>query len=592
MALSVSCLPAKVNAGRRLPAPGARHAVGRKPTPSPDALAGDTARPHPTIRARVCAARAEPVPSVAEGTAVAAHGFTAADREQLAARGVALEEAERQLDRLSRPPRYVELIRPCTVGDGIERLGAEVRRDLLAAHATAVRAGRFLKFVPASGAATRMFADLHGYLEAANGGSAWDEIARRAANGERAGQTVVTLLREIRSFAFHDDLEGTLRRRGQTLDSLAECGEFEPILHALLDAGGLDYSGMPKGLIKFHRYADGSRTAFEEHLVEAAMYARDGAGLCRLHLTVAPAERARFEQVLERHGPRHAERLGARFEVGYSFQKPSTDTIAVDARGRLLRDEQGRLRFRPAGHGALIDNLDALGADLVFIKNIDNVQPDRAKGATVEWKSLLAGRLVHLQRAVHALLERLAHPAAPDVALEAASRFLRSELSGSEPAGAPPSPQCRRASLIDRLNRPIRVCGVVPATGEPGGGPFWVRAGDGSAGVQIVESAQVDPDDEAQQHVWRSSTHFNPVDLVCAVRDPSGEPQALARFVDTEATIVTSKSEGGREIKVLERPGLWNGAMAGWNTAFVEVPLDTFTPVKTVLDLLRPEHQP
>jgi hypothetical protein len=307
-------------------------------------------------------------------------------------------------------------------------------------------------------------------------------------------------------------------------------------------------------------------------------------------LTVGASDRSRFEQLFEREGARHAERLGARFEVGYSFQNNATDTLAVDADGKLLRDGQ-QLRFRPAGHGALINNLDALGADLVFIKNIDNVQPDCGKGPTVEWKGLLAGRLVQLQRAVHALLERLARPDASDVVLEAASRFLRAELNAHEPAGTPPSPLCRRASLIDRLNRPIRVCGVVPATGEPGGGPFWVRAADGSRSVQIVESAQVDPKDETQQAIWRSSTHFNPVDLVCALRDPGGEPYALPRFVDAEATIVTSKSEGGRPIKVLERPGLWNGAMAGWNTAFVEVPLETFTPVKTLFDLLRPEHQ-
>lgn len=468
--------------------------------------------------------------------------FTRDDHRQLADHGITTEEAEWQVERLLDPPHYVQLVRPCTVGDGIERIPAEVAEDLKAAHATAARAGRFLKFVPASGAASRMFADLHYFHSGPGRTLSWPEIQSGARSGGQREEILATLIRQIRGFAFHDDLERVLRRSGVALDDLADAGAFAPILEALLGRDGLGSAGLPKGLLEFHRYEGRGRTAFEEHLVEAAGYVKDQAGLCRLHLTVSPEGRSRFEQLLHEVEAEHGRSCPARFEVGYSYQKPATDTVSVDSRGRLVRDEAGRLQLRPGGHGSLLENLGELRADLVFIKNIDNVQPDRAKALVIEWKRLLAGRLLELERSIG-------------------------------------------------LDRPIRVCGVVANTGEPGGGPFWVRAKDGSESVQIVESAQVDPADENQQAIWRSSTHFNPVDLVCALRDAKGEPHDLRRFVDRDAVIVTAKREAGREIKVLERPGLWNGAMAGWNTIFVEVPLLTFSPVKTVLDLLRPEHQ-
>ncbi len=468
--------------------------------------------------------------------------FTRGDRHQLADHGIAIEEAEWQVERLLDSPRYVQLVRPCTVGDGIERIPAEAAEGLRSAHLAAASAGRFLKFVPASGAASRMFADLHYFHSGPGSALSWSEISSGARSGGRREELLATLVREIRRFAFHDDLERVLRRSGRALDDLADAGAFQPILEALLGRDGLGSAGLPKGLLEFHRYGGRGRTAFEEHLVEAAGYVRDAAGLCRLHLTVSPEGRSRFEQLLHDVEVEHGRRCAARFEVGYSYQKPATDTVSVDSAGRLVRDEARRLRLRPGGHGSLLENLGELRCDLVFIKNIDNVQPDRTKALAIEWKCLLAGRLLELERC----------------------------------AG---------------LARPIRVCGVVPNTGEPGGGPFWVRGADGAVSVQIVESAQVDPADEGQQTLWRSSTHFNPVDLVCALRDPNGEPHDLRRFVDRDAVIVSAKREAGREIRVLERPGLWNGAMAGWNTALVEVPLLTFSPVKTVLDLLRPEHQ-
>jgi hypothetical protein len=341
----------------------------------------------------------------------------------------------------------------------------------------------------------------------------------------------------------------------------------------------------------FHRYLDHVRTAFEEHLVEAAEYVRDRDGGAKLHFTVSPEDRAGFAALLDRIRNPYEQRLAARFEVSYSTQKASTDTVAIDSAGRLSSDESGRLVFRPAGHGALIENLNDLGADLVYIKNIDNVQPDRVKPLVSRWKRALGGYLVELQQRTRKVLEQLRGPSyaerLQDAARFAASR-LHVELNGR--LGAE-TPDAARAWLVDRLSRPLRVCGVVPNTGEPGGGPFWVRDGDGRISLQLVETAQIDLDDTEQRHAFSAATHFSPVDLVCALRDPAGRVYDLHRFIDHEAGMITEKSAGGCLLRVLERPGLWNGAMAGWNTVFVEVPIETFTPVKTVFDLLRPEHQ-
>lgn len=519
-------------------------------------------------------------------------GFTDADLRDLDERGIGAAEAERQLDSLRSPSRYVRLVRACTVGDGIERIAPDGFARLHAAHAEAGQSGMLLKFVPASGAATRMFSELLSFLGDESGAASWPQLLAQARSGGSRERALVEFVERVRGFAFYDDLERVLRRDGYSLADLADAGAFQLILEALLGTHGLDYGALPKGLLKFHAYPEGPRTSFEEHLVEAADYVRDAAALCRLHLTVSPDHRVLFEELQREVEQNHCRRLGVRFEVGYSVQKPATDTIAINAKGELLRDVDGRLRFRPGGHGALIENLNELHADIVFIKNIDNVQHDRVKTEVSHFKRALAGRLLLLRRAAFSHLDLLRAGDPPAAALESAERFAREELHvrpGAVPL--PGTPQCRRAFLIDRLNRPLRVCGVVPNTGEPGGGPFWVRAADGSLAVRIVESAEVDPHDADQQCIWRSSTHFNPVDLVCALRAASGRAYDLHRFIDEDAVIVASKTEGGRTVRVLERPGLWNGAMAGWNTALVEVPLSTFSPVKTVLDLLREEHR-
>jgi len=530
--------------------------------------------------------------------------LTEADLSQLREHGIAPEEAERQLALLTDPPPPPELVAPCTVGDGIVRLTEGAMDDLEARFDAARLAGRVTKLVPASGAASRMFKTLLPWVDyAGNPVAASKEMSRRAVAGDPAAGDGVRFLSELPSFPFYEELREALAREGQELERLRLGGEMGAVLHALLSDDRLGYSARPKALIPFHRYGDEVRTPFEEHLVEAAGYAADGDGVARLHFTVPPDARDAMEELLDGVRERYRERYGVRFEVTFSVQEHSTDTLALDldegSEGEPFRLEDGSLLLRPGGHGALIGNLADVArreGDLVLVKNIDNVQPDRVKDEVTHWKKLLGGWLLALRERVFEHLERLeAHRLEEEPGEEvllAAERFLAEDLSVRvPPAWRELDPSERAARLRDRLDRPLRIAGMVVNRGEPGGGPFWVRSGDGTVSVQIVERAQIDGESAEQVRVFESSTHFNPVDLACAVRNRRGEPYDLERFVDEGAVFIAEKSHGGRPLLALERPGLWNGAMAGWNTVFVEVPEVTFSPVKTVFDLLRKEHR-
>ena len=512
--------------------------------------------------------------------------LSGSDLEQLTALGISPAEIQRQIQLFERPPPRAQLLRPATIGDGIRRLGAEDIAASRTAFDGACRAGRLLKFVPASGAASRMFQTL---LARRNQGGPIDRDATsaKAASGDSGARELLAFIDGIHRFAFFDDLAAVLAARQLDAPALASRGDFTALLDGLLASWGLDYAALPKGLLKFHRYPDGtSRTPFEEHLVEAAAYVRDADGICRLHFTVSPEHEDRFRSHFHAVQLSYERRHHARFKIDFSTQKPSTNTLAVDPNNRPFRSSDGRLVLRPGGHGALIENLNDLRADIVFIKNVDNVVPDRLKPTTITWKQTLAGHLVVLQRRVFevlAALQRNESQAVLDEAIGLASRDLGLDVRGGTPTAR---------ELIGLLDRPMRVCGMVRNTGEPGGGPFWIRGHDGGASLQIVESAQVDPDSHGQQALFRSSTHFNPVDLVCGLRNWRGESFDLRRFVDPSAVFIAHKSQGGRSLKALELPGLWNGAMADWITVFVEVPIETSNPVKTLNDLLRPEHQP
>ncbi len=498
--------------------------------------------------------------------------FDQADRTQLAELGISEADAARQLELFAQPPPPPVLDRPCTVGDGIDRLDAAAARAAEAAYQRAAAAGRLLKFVPASGAATRMF---HALVAVRNapGPLTRARVECDAAAGSGEAREALVFLDNLPRFAFTDALAACTGGRRELADVFA----------ALLDPAGLGYAAAPKGLIAFHRYAGGSRTAFEEHLVEAAALTRAADGTARLHLTVSPEHESSFRDLLERVRERYERQGGARFEVGFSHQARATDTLAVDLDNRPLRDANGRLTLRPGGHGALIENLDALRADVVYIKNIDNIAAAHLHPPVLEAARLLVGHLLCVQADVFAHLAALAKPAPADARLIAAAREFVARTFGVNIGSA--------AELTALLDRPLRVCGMVRNTGEPGGGPFWVRGPEGACTKQIVESAQVGRDD-AQQAIFAAATHFNPVVMACAVRDWRGRPFDLRAFVDPTAVFITTKSKQGSALKALERPGLWNGGMARWNTVFIEVTDATFTPVKTVNDLLRPPHQP
>lgn len=493
--------------------------------------------------------------------------FTATDREQLAVRGISVEEAERQLELLRHPPPKARLDRPCVVGDGVIVLSASEQDEALSRGRGVVSAGRVTKFVPASGAATRMF---QGLIAAASGS------ARPSSSDAGA-----LFFSRLDAFPFSRELQ---ELAGVSGGPASEADE-RALLTTLLDRMG--YAEMPKGLIPFHRHAR-PQTAFRDQLEEGAAYTRATSGHSRVHFTVAGDRRADFETLLEEVREEIEGTHNCSLQVSFSEQQPSTDTIALDASGQPFRLASGELLFRPAGHGALIENLESLGGDVVVIKNIDNILPSGATSEVVRWKLVLIGVLAGLEAERDQLLAQSRVTSDVGQLQDLVGRVAA--VFGRSPDRPLSDVAALQAFIASALDRPLRVCGVVRNEGEPGGAPFWVA--DGALSTrQIVESAQVDLTDPDQKRVFESATHFNPVDIVCSLRDGSGTAYELSRFVDPQAAFVARKTFEGRELTALERPGLWNGGMAHWNTVNVEVPGSTFAPVKTVFDLLRPQHQ-
>ncbi|MEE8368700.1 MAG: DUF4301 family protein [Thermoanaerobaculia bacterium] len=519
--------------------------------------------------------------------------------EHLRALGISTTEVVRQLRLLRHPPAPPALDRPCRIGDGIKQIGTADADRLIRLGEGAAHAGRIQKFVPASGAATRMFSGLEEFTRPAAAKSV-RELQLLADQGNSNTAALLQFLAELERFPFYPTLRASVEQSGERITELREdCGYVELLDH-LLEPAKLAYSSKAKGLLDFHRYPAGhARTAFEEQLIESLGYCTDSQGNVNSHFTVAPDQLEAFEALSSEVCRTIRESHGVLPVVTFSTQSRAGDTLAIDSDGEPLRTPDGDLLLRPAGHGALIQNLQNLDGDIVVIKNIDNIAPEARHAGGAHWKKLLVGHLLEVQAKIFSHLghlrkieDSIAAGGALD-AIEPAIAFLQEELAlalPSEVIGGDPAAQ--REYLISRLDRPLRVCGMVQNEGEPGGGPFWVGTQGGEISGQIIEAAQIDRHDPSAVEIWASATHFNPVDLVCSLRDAEGQAYDLQQFIDPTTAMVVNKEADGRKFRALERPGLWNGAMAGWNTAFVEVPAETFTPVKTIFDLLRPEHQP
>ena len=506
--------------------------------------------------------------------------LTHEDKELLAKKGISEEKIAEQLACFEKGFPFLKLSAAASVENGgIMRADEKGCEQYLAAW-DAYKAGdkKIVKFVPASGAASRMFKNLFEFLGA--------EYDKPTTDFEKK------FFDHIHDFAFYNDLNAAcLDNTGKNINALLSEHNYKAVVSNLLESAGLNYGALPKGLLKFHRYADGVRTPLEEHLVEGALYAAGKTGEVNVHFTVSTEHRALFEKLVAAKAAEYEAKYGTTYHISFSEQKPSTDTVAADMENKPFRDKDGKLLFRPGGHGALIENLNDLDADIVFIKNIDNVVPDRLKADTVTYKKLLAGVLVTLQKQAFEYLELLDGGHYSHEQLETIIRFVQQQL------------RCRRTDLKEledadlviylrkKLNRPMRVCGMVKNVGEPGGGPFLAYNPDGTISLQILESSQIDMNDPEKKAMFEKGTHFNPVDLVCAVRDYKGNKFNLLKHVDKATGFISYKSKNGKDLKALELPGLWNGSMSDWNTVFVEVPLSTFNPVKTVNDLLREQHQ-
>ncbi len=490
--------------------------------------------------------------------------FTEKDLKQIANRGSDLKTIEQQIDNFKAGFPFMTAKRAATIGDGMIKLEEKELSEYLELFNQEAAKKKLLKFVPASGAASRMFKSLY---------AAKDE--------GKSDKSVEQYHEQIKSFAFYKSLSNFLKTN-----------EKQEQLEALLGSNGLDYGNLPKGLLEFHAYGDSTRTALEEHLVEGAQYANNK-GKVRLHFTVSPEHRKKFKDLISKVLKSYETEYSVKFDISFSEQKASTDTIAVGMDNEPFLDSKGNLLFRPAGHGALLENLNDVDADIIFIKNVDNVVPDHLKSETILYKKALAGLLLSFQKQIFYFLKRLEKPEPSVYMVNKAIRFIKENLSVETPKGFRNwSPEEKYEFAISKLDRPLRICGMVKNVGEPGGGPFWAKNSDESISLQIVESAQFDMKNKKQKEIFEKATHFNPVDLICATKNHKKEKYDLLKFRDPKTGFITEKSQSGKTLKAQELPGLWNGAMSDWNTLFVEVPLITFNPVKTVNDLLRKEHQP
>ena len=479
------------------------------------------------------------------------------DLDFLETKGIEVSQVEKQIENFKKGFPFVNLDAAAIIGNGILRL-PEIELDQLALAFDSIAPKlKLTKFVPASGAASRMFKDVFDFIDTPS-----------------LDHKIVPTLEKAGEFAFSNQIENNVIDQGNKLDYLLDIAKF-----IVLD-GGLNYGSLPTGVISFHKYGNDSRTAFEEHLVEGGIYSNGIGNISNLHFTVSPEHEEAIKNLIDTKRAIYEAGLQVNFHITYSQQATSTDTIAVDLNNEPFREEDGSLLFRPGGHGALIENLNQIDSDIIFVKNIDNVVPDHLKEITIQYKKALAAKLYNTQSDIFNILKGLDDGEEKKELVEKVAFELGLNLSNKN-----------ITELKKALNRPIRVCGMVKNEGEPGGGPFWVKDSNNNKSLQIIESAQIDPNNSEQQEILKNSSHFNPVDLICATKDYQGNKFDLSNFVDPETGFISQKSKKGKDLKAMELPGLWNGAMANWLTLFIEVPVITFNPVKTINDLLRDTHQ-
>ncbi len=511
--------------------------------------------------------------------------FTKQDTEQIKAHNLTPEKVNDQIAQIKQGMTFSNLVEAARIGNGIVKLSPDAQQAYIKAYNKLHDQISIVKFVPASGAATRMFKFLFKFL---------NEFKADKQQIAAYGQThkdMQVFIQSLQFFPFYKLVMDRVKADNPTYKSLSETKKATAFVRAMLDEKQLNYGHYPKGLLPFHKYNKTIVTAFREHLLEATLYASSNQK-AHLHFTISEAHKSMFKAKLAQIRPVLEAETGTEFLVDFSYQNKATDTIAITTQDTLFRTPEGKLVFRPSGHGALLENLNALNHDIIFIKNIDNIVVYRKNKHVSEYRKLLAGVLLETQKQVFLYLKCLDNDSITEAKLLEIAGFVTQKLCATIDANFDDFAPSKKVSYLhNRLNRPIRVCGMVKNEGEPGGGPFWVKDANGTISLQIVEFAQIDLSVQAQQNIVKNATHFNPTDLVCGVKDYKGNKFNLQNFVDHSAAFITTKSQNGTTIKALELPGLWNGSMAYWNSIFVEIPLETFNPVKTVNDLLKPAHQ-
>lgn len=514
-------------------------------------------------------------------------GFSSYDFVQIYEKRIPLETIASHLNIFKEGIQKTILIKPALKNEGILKITDSEFQEFSYYFDSKKDKLKIKKFVPASGAASRMFKFLNEFL---NEYDVENETINSYINRKNATNLTV-FLTGLEKFPFFNSIDAKLKELYADFMTWEKDKKNYYFIKLLLDSDNFDFSNKPKGILPFHKYANTIATPIEEHLNESAFYGSTN-GFAYIHFTISETHQVHFENIIESIKSNIEKNSGSKININFSFQNTATDTIAVDLNNNPFRNENGKLVFRPAGHGALIDNLNNLDADIVFIKNIDNVIQNHIESIAL-YKKALAGILIEIQEEIFQFLKQIEINSVPETYIEKIIVFIQEKLNISIIDDFSKYTLENKINYIKQiLNRPIRVCGMVKNEGEPGGGPFWVRDIKGNVSLQIVESSQIDLLNPNQANILASATHFNPVDLVCAIKDYQGNKFNLNLFIDPTSGFIVQKNKNGKDLKAYELPGLWNGAMAKWITVFVEVPLSTFNPVKTVNDLLKAAHQP